>query len=170
VENFPTIFINGGYSYNQNKYQVHQDDVFVNLGAKANLYEGGAEHAELTKERDRRNSLTEQRNKVSEDIGLEVQSAYLGLVDAKEKVSVSRGALEQAEENVRANRAKYSEGAATNTEVLDAIALQTNARTNYYRACYEMRRNFSRALYAMGIDLGLMFDRMNKEQTYEFRK
>ncbi len=170
IENFPTLFINGGYSYTQNKYQVHQDDIFVRLGAKADLYEGGADRAELIKERDRRNQLTEQRNKISEDIGLEVQSAYLGLVDAKEKVSVSRGALEQAEENVRASRAKYNEGAATNTEVLDAIALQTNARTNYYRANYEMRRNFSRALYAMGIDLGLMFDRMNKEPVNERSK
>jgi outer membrane protein len=170
IENFPTVFVDGGYSYTQNKYQVHQDDVFVRLGAKADLYEGGSDRAALHKERDRRNLLTEQRNKVSEDIGLEVQSAYLGLTNAKEKVSVSRGALEQAEENVRASRAKYNEGAATNTEVLEAIALQTNAQTNYYRANYEVRRNFSRVLYAMGIDLELMFDRMNKEPVYEFRK
>jgi outer membrane protein len=170
IENFPTIFINGGYSYAQNKYQVHQSDVFVNLGAKADLYEGGADRAALLKERDRRSLLTEQRNKVSDDIGLEVQSAYLGLTNAKEKVSVSRGALESAEENVRASRAKYNEGAATNTEVLEAIALQTNAQTNYYRANYEVRRNFSRILYAMGIDLELMFERMNKELGYEFRK
>ncbi len=165
VENFPVLFINGGYDYNKNKYQVHEDNVKVGLGAKVNLFDGGASIAELYKERAKQKKLKEEKDKLLEDIKFEVEDSFYGLKDACEKVSVARGALKQAEENVRFYRAKYNAGSATSTDVLEAIALETRAQTNYYSDDYELKRSYARLIYSMGIDMGLVYSRMESGEN-----
>lgn len=153
VQNLPTVFADGGYTYTQNKYMVHEDDSYIKLGAKMDLYDGGATGAEVMKERHLHEQLQEHKNKIVEDIRFEVKRSFLGLKDAIEKLVVAKGALDQAEENVRFYRVKYNNGAATSTDVLEAINLQTRAETNYYSADYELKRCYARLVYSMGNDL-----------------
>ncbi len=165
VENFPTVYVDGGYDYSQNKYQVHEDNMSVALGAKVNLFDGGASIAQLQKERVKQRQLKEQKDKLVEDIKFEVEDSYFGLKDACEKVSVARDALEQSEENVRFYRVKYNAGSATSTDVLEAITLQTRAQTNYYSDDYELKRSYAQLMYSMGIDLGLIYSRMESGEN-----
>jgi outer membrane protein TolC len=164
LENFPELFVDGGYSYSRNKFVVHQDNMFLNLGAKASVFEGGAERSQLNSERAHRRELALQRDKLMEDIQFEIEDSYLGLKDATEKVAVAKDSLAQAEENVRVNRVKFTEGSATTTDVLEAISLQTGAQTNYYNSVYEMKRNYAKLMYSMGIDLALVYDRMDHKR------
>ena len=165
--NYPTLYARGGYAYTENIYQVHQDNMNLNLGAKMDVFDGGFTQAEVYKERSRHKGLQEQRDKLIEDIKLEIEDSYLGLNDAKEKVAVARDALKQAEENVRVMRVKYAEGEATSTDVLEAITLQTNAQTNYHNADYELKRNYAKLMYSMGIDLALIYDtiKLNEDKS-----
>jgi len=163
VENLPVLYADGGYTYNKNRYQVHEDNVSVNLGVKMNLYDGGAARAELLKERTLQKQIKEQKDKLIEDIKFEVEDSHLGLKNACEKVSVASGAIEQADENVRAYRVKYTAGAATSTDVLEAITLQTKAQTNYYGADYELKRNYAELMYSMGVDLALIYETMENK-------
>ncbi len=153
VENLPTVFVNAGYAYDQNQYMVHEDNGYIKFGAKMNLYDGGASGAEIMKERHLHQQLREHRKKISEDIRYEVKRNFLGLKDAIEKLEVAKGALAQAEENVRFYRVKYHNGAATSTDVLEAINLQTKAETNYYSADYELKRSYAKLIYSIGNDL-----------------
>jgi outer membrane protein TolC len=164
VENFPNLFVDLGYSYAQNQYMVHQDNASIELGAKMNLYDGGASRAGLLRERSVQRKLTEQKDKIIEDIKLEIEDSYFGLKNACEKVAVATDALAQAEENVRFYRVKYKAGSATPTEVLDAITMQTRAQTNYYSDDYELKRGYAKLMYSMGIDLGLVYERMESEK------
>jgi len=164
VENFPVVFVDGGYSFTQNKYLVHEGNASVELGAKMNLYDGGLAHAELLKERARQKQLQEQKSKLIDDIRLEIEDSYYTLKNSCEKVFVSKDALEEARENVRFYRAKYTAGSATTTDVLEAITLETRAQTNYYSADYELKRSYAKFIYSMGIDLKLVYEKMeNKE-------
>jgi len=165
VENFPEIFVDGNYSYAKNEFQVHEDNLSVNLGAKMNFYDGGAARAELLKERSRRKQIQEQKDKLIQDIRVEVEDSYFSLKNACEKVLVGRDALIQAGENVRVYRFKYAVGSATPTEVLEAIALETAAQTNYYRDDYELKRNYAKLMYSMGIDLALVYEKMESEKN-----
>ena len=165
VENFPTLFVDAGYSYVQNQYQVHENNTSIELGAKLNLYDGGSSQADLHKERFRHSQLKEQQDKLIEDIKLEIEDSYFGLKNACEKIVVAGEALKQAEENVRFYRVKYKAGSATPTEVLDAITLQTKAQTNYCSDDYELKRGYAKLMYSMGIDLGLVYERMESEQN-----
>lgn len=153
VQNLPTVFVDGGYQYTQNQYMVHEDNAYIKFGAKMDLYDGGATGADIMKERNLHKKLQEQKNKLEDDIKFEVKRSYLGLKDAIEKLEVAKNALDQAEENVRFYRVKYNNGAATSTDVLEAINLQTKAQTNYYSADYELKRSYTRLMYSMGLDL-----------------
>jgi outer membrane protein len=163
--NYPSVYADGGYEYAQNKYQVHENNTYVDLGAKANIFDGWASKAEVLKERSRQKRLQVQRDKLLEDIKFEVEDSYLGLTDAREKVTVAKDALAQAQENVRVNRLRYTEGSATTTDVLEAITLQTSAQTNSYRADYELKRNYAKLMYSMGIDLALIYDTMKSKEN-----
>ncbi|MFA6320341.1 MAG: TolC family protein [Candidatus Omnitrophota bacterium] len=162
VQNLPTVFVDGGYAYTQNQYMVHEDNAYVKFGAKMDLYDGGATGAEIMKERSLNKQLQEQRNKIVEDIRYEVKRSFLGLKDAIEKLEVAKGALRQAEENLRFYRVKYNNGVATSTDVLEAINLQTKAETNYYSAEYELKRCYAKLVYSMGDDLVSIYNETEK--------
>ncbi len=164
VANFPVFFADGGYQYTENQYQQHQNNSFVGVGAKMNLYDGGAARAELLKERAVQKKLNEQKEKLIEDIKFEVENSYLLFKDANEKILVAKDALIQADENVRFFRIKYTEGSATATEVLEAITMQTKAQTNYYSDDYELKRNYAKFMYSMGVDLALVYEMMEKNK------
>lgn len=165
VENLPTLYADGGYVYSQNQFLTHQDNAFLEVGAKVNLYDGGAARAGYLREHARARQLKEQKDKLIEDIKLEIEDSTLTLKDAAEKLLVAQDALGQAEENVRVNRVKYIEGSATSTDVLEAITLQTKAQTNYYTSGYELKRSYTELTYSMGIDLELMYDVIERRQN-----
>jgi len=162
AENLPVVFAQGGYSYTQNRYQARDDNFSAVLGAKMDLYDGGLARAQLVKERSRKQKLKEQKDKLIEDIKFEIEDSYFGLKNASEKVLVAKETLAQAEENVRFYRVKYNAGSATPTEVLEAIAQQAMAQTNYYSSDYELKRSYAKLMYSMGIDLTLIYERMER--------
>ncbi len=164
VENFPIFFADAGYAYSENDYQVHEDNVSFQLGAKMNFYDGGRAKADLLKERARQKQLNEQKEKIIEDIKLEIEDSLLGLKNASEKLTVGKDAVSQAEENVRFYRVKYNAGSATSTEVLEAITLETIAHTNYFNDDYELKRSYAKLMYSMGVDLSLIYERMEEKQ------
>lgn len=163
VENYPEIFADAGYAYQQNRFAVHESNSSVVLGAKVDLYDGGAARSQLLKERARNDQLNEQMGKLSEDIKFEIEGSYYGLKDACEKVLVARDALEQADENVRFYRVKYNAGVATTTDVLEAISLQTKAQVNFCTDNYEMKRSYAKLMYSMGLDLPLIYGKMENK-------
>ncbi|MDD5477698.1 MAG: TolC family protein [Candidatus Omnitrophica bacterium] len=165
VENFPALFVDLGYAHTQNQFLTHEDNASIQLGAKMNLYDGGATQAGLRKERSLQTKLNEQKSKIIEDIKFEIEDSYFSLKNACEKVAVATEALVQAEENVRFYRVKYQAGSATPTEVLDAITMQTKAQTNYYSDDYELKRSYAKLMYSIGIDLGLIYERMESEKN-----
>ena len=157
AEFFPRLFVKGGYDYTENRYQVYEGNWSVTLGMGMNLFQGGRTRAELKKNESQRSRLVEEKNKLVDDIKLEVEKYLLNLRTAKERVDVTRDAVQQAEENLRINRVKYEEGAGTATDVLDAVTLLTVAETNNYKSVYDLRRAEAAVLYAIGTDLSEVY-------------
>jgi len=157
LENLPSIYVDGGYDYTENRYMVKEANGYIQMGAKINLYDGGANIAGMMKDRYQTRQFEEQKKKLIDDIRYEVESGLLSLKDASEKLSVAKEALAQSEENVRFYRVKYNNGAATSTDVLEAITLQTKAETNYYSANYELKRSYVKLMYSIGNDLTTIY-------------
>ena len=156
-EFLPAFFVEGGYNYTKNQFQLHEDNWSLVFGLTINLFNGGATRAEVSKIRLRTGQLHEERNRLLDDIRLEVQRYYLDESNARDNVAATKDAIRQAEENLRINKVRYEEGVGTATDVLDAISLLTLAEKNYYKALYDMRRAHAGLTYSTGADLTLAY-------------
>jgi outer membrane protein len=74
------------------------------------------------------------KTQLVEAIVLEVKNDYLNMRVAEKNINVVEKAIEQAEENLRMNEERYKYQVATQTDVLNAVTLLTQTRTNYYGA------------------------------------
>ncbi|MBF0521192.1 MAG: TolC family protein [Nitrospirae bacterium] len=154
---FPTFYVQGGYGYMQNDYQVYENNWSVMVGASVNLFSGGGTKAEVSKLKLMTEKLAEERKKLVEDIRLDVERYYLNMKNAEEKLAVLKDSIEQATENLRINKIRYEQGQGTATDVIDAITLLASAETNYFSALYEMKRASAGLLYLSGADMAEAF-------------
>ncbi len=100
-------------------------------------FEGGRVRAQVSEakisQQKATDTLQQQRNRVT----LEVKEAVIVLLESEHKIRVAEKAIAQAEENFRIAQERYSAQIATSTDVVDAEALLTQARTNYFNAIYD---------------------------------
>ncbi len=157
AEYYPRIFVKGAYDYEKNDYLLHDDNWSMVLGLSINLFNGGKTTAEALKIELQKEKLLEQRNKLIDDIKLEVEKYILDSKTARERLETTKDAIQQAKENLRINRTKYEEGVGTATDVLDAVTLLTVAETNYYRAAYDLSKADAAILYSMGKELSEVY-------------
>jgi outer membrane protein len=80
---------------------------------------------------------TDNRQQLRDRVAFEVKEAVLKLQEATQRIHVAGRAIAQAEENFRISGECYVAQIATSTEVVDAEALLTQARTNYFYVLYE---------------------------------
>jgi len=77
------------------------------------------------------------REKVQDQIELEVREAYLNLDAAKDAMDVAKAAVASAEENYRLVSKRYDANTATSFDVVDAEGLLTQARGQLQTATYD---------------------------------
>jgi len=156
-EYFPSLNLVGNYS----KYGEAPDvagtpfrdpeNWYVMAVANWNFWEWGRTRhrvgASLSREIQTADALTGLRDRVA----LEVKNAYLGMKEAEKRISVSRAAIGQAEENYRINQERYREHIATSTDVIDAQILLARARSDYFGSLSDYRIAIAKLERAMGI-------------------
>ena len=79
-----------------------------------------------------------------------LQEAFLDVQTARERVGVTRVAIEQADDNLRQATDRYKNALGTNTEVLDAVTLRLRSSGNYYNALYNWVLSVMRLRRAVG--------------------
>lgn len=146
----PTLFGQGGYSYETNDFNPHKSVFALVVGGKVNLFAGGGDAAA------RREALvTVDRRKeglalLGDEIALDVKSAHLATAEADKRKAVAGVAVARAEENLRIQNDRYQEGLAISTEVLDAQTLLTRAKVDLRNASFDLVEARYRILYARG--------------------
>jgi len=153
AESYPSMYISGGYAFEENSYRVHEGNWSATVGITWELYTGGARTAEQKKVMEELEALVTQRQQLKELVDLEVRDAHRLLAGAVEGTLVTQKAVTQAQESLRLQRSRYTEGEATATEVTDAVTLLARAENNYWKAVYERLQAEARLLYASGEDL-----------------
>jgi len=153
TEYYPHFFATGGYEYTQNEYQVHEGNWAVGAGMEMNLYAGGLTREKLRQKELELQAVERAREQLLDAVRLEVQDAWLALGTARSRVSATEKAVEQARENLRLERLRYSEGVGTSTEVLDAVSLLTTAEQNLLDARYDVTDAEALLDFSVGKDL-----------------
>lgn len=148
---FPQV--SGVYEKNLTKKPLSWDrdeDWSVSLVASWDLWQWGKQKFDLDYARAKTDEARHQTSLVEDGVLLEVKQSYLSVDEAQKLISVTKRAIEQAEENVRMSNERYAQSIATITEVLDAEVLLANARMNYYFALYDHDVAVARLLRSVG--------------------
>ena len=119
------------------------------------LYDGGLARARRQQARaDEATAITNKRQAI-DNVTLDVQQAYLNLVQARDQVAVANQALSQARASFQLARVRYTAGVARAgisplLEVSDAQAALTQAETNQVNAIYDYNQSRAQLDRAVG--------------------
>lgn len=114
------------------------------------LWEWGKTYYAVKEKKSAADELVKTRNALADNILLDVKEAKLYLETAEKNIPTTEKAVQQGEENLRVNEEGYRAQVNTLTDVLDAQALLTQARVNYYKALYGHHLARANLLRAMG--------------------
>jgi outer membrane protein TolC len=117
-------------------------------------FAGGRVRAQVSEARISLQKALEAWQQWRDRVALEVKEAVLELQEAGQKLGVAEQAIAQAEEHFRIARERYLAQIATSAEVIDAEALLTQARTNYFNALYDHHQ----AIFALRKATGLILE------------
>lgn len=115
------------------------DDTFWmgTVGLSWDLFDGGVIRHRARSE-DRKRLAVEHRLRDARSlISLQVRQAFLDLREARLRITVTEGALDQSEENLAITKNRYARDIGSNTEVLDAETARLTSRINHTSAVFD---------------------------------
>ena len=132
----PQVALNGGYQYQQNRYQAYEGLWQVNVGVDWKLYDGSTNHKGEALEKQAL-VLKEQHEELSGKILLQIRQAWLDSQETQQRLQVAKQTIAQADENLKVTTDRYQQGLATHTEVIQAEHLRTITHNNLNNANYD---------------------------------
>lgn len=149
----PNMVLIGNYNYkrpnreNEKKWYGSWD---VTVAAQMNVFDWGSIYYQTAQAKHRLRQMQEGFGQLKDGITLEVTQSYLALQEAQEKVAATQENVAQAEENYRVTHEKFKQGMATNTDLLDANTILTQAKMEYVQALADHHIAKARLEKAMG--------------------
>lgn len=129
------FFANLGYQYPDRDFaRDFYTNWSVGLVAQLNVFDWGKTAYQTQESKSRLAQVEISEQSARDAVTLDVTRTYLALTEARDEIDVSREAVAQAEENYRVTNERFKEGLATNTDLLDAEVLLTNARITFSNA------------------------------------
>jgi len=150
AETGPQVALSGGFGYQENRNQVHEGQWSATLGVRWNLFDGGVVNHRAGAVNREKAALQERREDLASGIELQIRQAWLDVQETRKRVEVTRDTIVHAEENLRVNRDRYTNGLATNTDVLSAETLRLVSQNNHVNVLYDAVLAGLRLKRAMG--------------------
>ena len=126
----PQVALSGGYQYLENQFLDDEEFAAAGVGVRWALFDGGQSRKRAAALERNRRATEQQRADASSQIELQVRQAYLGIQESRQRVIVTAQAAEQADENLRIARERYTAGLGTQTQLLQAESLRVQALRN----------------------------------------
>ena len=126
----PQVALSGGYQYLENQFLDDETVGMAGIGVQWALFDGGQSRKRAAALDRNRRATERQRADASSQIELQVRQAYLGIQESRQRVIVTAQAAEQADENLRIARERYTAGLGTQTQLLQAESLRVQALRN----------------------------------------
>jgi len=123
--NSDQVFLNGNLS---------NDRWSITALATLTLWDWGSIYYQVGASKVKVTQAEDSRTQLKESITLEVKDDYLNMLVAEKNIKTASKAIEQAEENLRLNEERYKYQVSTAFDVINAVTLLAQARTNYYGA------------------------------------
>jgi outer membrane protein TolC len=123
----------------------------VGVLAQWDLWDGRRTRGKVSEAEANFEATREQERKVRLAIELEVEQARLQLQEANERLAVTGSAIALAEESARLTRARFAEGLALATQLIDAETALTTAQIRHIEAESDRRIAIAALRKALGV-------------------
>ncbi len=133
----PKVGLNATYRYLENDVLDDENLASVALGVSWSLYDGGLARHRASALEQQAQSARDLNEDLDSGIRLQVRSAWLSINEARRRMSVTKKAVVQADQNLKVAKDRYRNGIGTNTEVLDAETLRSVSQLNDNDARYD---------------------------------
>ncbi len=145
-EYYPKVDLVGSYSNYDNDLingsgDVNNDELLAQFRVSMNLYRGGSTMASVAKARLETRGLQYDLKEQTDSLLAELQNLHIDRDISLRNLEVALLGIEQAEENLRVTRLKYSEGLQRESELLDAVANLSRAEFNHVAVVRTIFRN-----------------------------
>lgn len=154
---YPELGLSASYNYASDsadlKDSVYYDHTGWTVGAQLNwvFWEWGRTRHQVSQEQAAKRKLVAVRQDLQDQVDLQVKQAILYLEDSAKNIATAKTSIVQAKENYRITMERYKEQLTTNTELLDAQTLLTQAQNNYFTALSVYNVAEARLWRAMGL-------------------
>lgn len=148
---YPTL--SGSASYNWSGEKVSSLDNGWNVGATLTfpIFSGFLTKYQVEESKANLNVLKANEEFLRQSILLDVQQAYLNLLQAEESISTAELTVRQATENLELANGRYAAGVGNPIEVTDAQVSYSSAKTAYNQALYDYKVAQASLEKAMGV-------------------
>jgi outer membrane protein len=151
---FPTISLAGNYGRTSDEFllqgDLRSDRWSIQALATITLWNWGNTAYKVGENKVKVTQAEDSKTQLIDSITLEVRNDYLNMLVAEKNINVAEKSIEQAEENLRMNEERYKYQVATQTDVINAVTLLTQARVNYYGALSDFNVAKAQLERAMG--------------------
>ncbi|MDP4264995.1 MAG: TolC family protein [Bacteroidota bacterium] len=149
---YPGIALTGGYiAADIPNFLSVTNAVDIGIGISYNIGSLWKNKSKVQQAEARVKQLSLSESMLDDNIRLQVNKSYLGLLSNRKKIDVYSKAVEQAQENYRIVKNKFDNSLATTTDLLDADVAQLQARLSYTLARADAFVAYHKLLQTAGI-------------------
>jgi len=146
----PQVNVNGGYQYQQNRYQAHEGLWVAGVNMDWKLFDGSTGH-KTDALKSQAIALKEQRDDLTSQMALQVRQAWLAIEETKKRLATAEKTIALADENLKVATDRYQQGLSIHTEVLAAENARLTSHDNLNNAHYDMALARLRLRHAVGV-------------------
>ena len=151
-EYFPSFALSGGYiALDVPNFLTVTNAINAGIGLQYNVGSLWKTGSKVAQAKARKQQIVANEEMMTDQVRLQVNKAYENYVLSIKKIEVYAKAVEQATENYRITKNKYTNNLVTTTDLLDADIAQLQARLNYTNAKADAVVAYKNLLQTSGI-------------------
>ncbi len=145
---YPQVFLSANYNYNRPNSRIFptkdefRDTWDIGVSVSFDVWNWRTTTYKTTQAEAQLAQAEYSLGLIRDGISVEITQSWISLRQARERIAVAKTGVDQAEESMRTINESYKNGAALNTDVLDAQVALLQSKTNYTTALvdYELAR------------------------------
>jgi outer membrane protein len=140
---WPQLYLTGDYFTARPNQRIFptvdqfKDSWDLNVSVSFDVWNWGSTIHQTDQAKSQLTQAQDGLSQLRDAITLDVTRAYLNVRRSRERIGVAEQGVKQAEENYRVTAARFKQGLALNSDLLDAEVALLQARTNYTQALVE---------------------------------
>jgi len=123
----------------------------VKLTTSFNVFDSGLTKAKVKQAQHSVDMVGDQAEEERDSILLDVRQYYLSMYEAEKRIDTNKVSVNQAQESLMIQQARYDVGIGTNLDLLDAVLSLDSAKKDYIQALYDYNTNKAKLEKAMGL-------------------